>query len=86
MKQHTSIRPECLRPAATWVKPTGDEIKEVVKLAGLSGATAAEALGLGKGGGRTVRRWIGEDTSIPYAAWGVLCELAGLGIIWKNTD
>jgi hypothetical protein len=87
MKQHTSIRPECLRPAATWVKPTGDEIKEVVKLAGLSGATAAEALGLGKGGGRTVRRWIGEDTSIPYAAWGgVLCELAGLGTIWKNTD
>jgi hypothetical protein len=86
MKQHTFIRPECLRPAETWAKPTGDEIKEVINLAGFSRATAAKVLGLGKGGGRTVRRWIGGDTSIRYTAWAILCELAGLGIIWKNSD
>ena len=33
---------------------------------------------------RTIRRWIGEDTPIPYAAWAILCDQAGLGVIWKE--
>ncbi len=32
---------------------------------------------------RTVRRWIGNEMEIPYAAWCVLCAQANLGQIWK---
>jgi hypothetical protein len=31
-----------------------------------------------------VRRWIGEAAAIPYAAWALLCEFAGLGCVWKE--
>ncbi len=79
-----NIRLECLRPAARWQQPTGEEIREVLRLAGLTGGAAAKALGLGAKGDRTVRRWIGEETANPYAAWALLCENAGLGIIWKE--
>ena len=34
--------------------------------------------------GTWIRRWIGEDTPIPYAAWAILCDQAGLGVIWKE--
>ena len=81
-----NVRQECLRPAMNgWIRPTGQEVREVVRLAGLTGGGAARVLGLGAKGDRTVRRWIGEDSSIPYAAWAILCELAGQGIIWKDT-
>lgn len=80
----TAIRRECLNPAHSWVRPTGDEIKEVMRLAGLSGAQAAAKLGLGVGGGRTVRRWLAKDYEIPYAAWALLCYFAGLGLIFND--
>jgi|GEM_PF-4430255 hypothetical protein len=35
-------------------------------------------------GSRTIRKWIGEESEIPYAAWALLCEIAGLGIIWRD--
>jgi hypothetical protein len=38
---------------------------------GFTGGKAAKALGLGAKGDRTIRRWIGEDTPIPYAAWAI---------------
>ena len=53
-------------------------------LAGLTGGKAAKVLGLGPKGDRTIRRWVGEDTPIPYAAWALLCDYAGLGLIWKE--
>ena len=81
-----NIRLECLRPAAAgWQQPTGEEIREVLRLAGFTGGSAAKALGLGAKGDRTVRRWIGQDSEIPYAAWALLCDFAGLGSIWKQT-
>lgn len=81
-----NIRLECLRPAINgWLKPTGEEVREVLRLAGFTGGHAARALGLGLKGDRTVRRWIGEDSDIPYAAWAILCEFAGLGVIWKDS-
>jgi hypothetical protein len=81
----TNIRLECLRPANDgWEQPTGEEVREVLRIAELSGSRAAKALGLGEKGDRTVRRWIGEDSTIPYAAWALLCDLAGLGSIWKK--
>ncbi len=79
-----NIRLECLRPANDgWEQPTGEEIREVMRIAGFTGAQAAKALGLGAKGDRTVRRWIGQDSAIPYAAWALLCDFAGLGRIWK---
>ncbi|MBL3921631.1 transcriptional regulator, partial [Bacteroides thetaiotaomicron] len=29
------------------------------------------------------RRWVGGDTPIPFSAWAILVEYAGLGKIWK---
>jgi transposase len=84
--QNTNIRHECLSSAESWVQPSGEEIREVLRLAGgLSGSEVAKKLGLGSKGSRTVRRWISEEAEIPYAAWAILCDLAGLGIIWKNS-
>jgi hypothetical protein len=84
MKQRLNVRPECRQPAETWTPPTGEEIREVLRLAEFTGGKAAKMLGLGTKGDRTVRRWISEDTRIPYAAWALLCDCAGLGRIWKN--
>lgn len=78
-----NIRIECLRPAEDWTPPSGEEVRTVLHLAGFTGGKAAKALGLGAKGDRTVRRWIGEDSPIPYAAWALLCHFAGLGVIWK---
>lgn len=61
--------------------PTEQEVREVLHKAGHTGSGAARVLILGQGGDRTVRRRIGGQSPIPYAAWGVLCEYAGLGII-----
>lgn len=78
------IRIECLRPAEEWAPPTGDEVRHALKLAEFSGSKAARSLGLGSKGDRTVRRWVGGDSPIPYAAWAILCNFAGLGEIWKK--
>lgn len=80
------IRNGCLQPAVSWEQATGDEVREVLRLANFTGGQAARALGLGAKGDRTVRRWVGGDSSIPYAAWALLCDFAGLGMIWKQQD
>lgn len=80
-----TIRQECLQPyEKNWQQPNGNEVREVVRLAGFSGSQAAKALGLGTQGGRTVRRWIGQESAIPYTAWALLCDFAGLGHIWRH--
>lgn len=79
-----SIRASCLQPAASWEQPTGEEVREVLRLAGFTGSHAAKVLGLSSKGDRTVRRWVGGDSDIPYAAWALLCDFAGLGAIWKQ--
>ena len=84
MTNEANIRPECLRPAERCTQPTGEEVREVLKFAGFTGAKAAKVLGLGPKGDRTIRRWSGEETPIPYAAWAILCDCAGLGAIWKD--
>ncbi len=79
-----TIRQECLRSASSWAQPTGEEVREVLRMANFTGGQAAKALGLGTMGDRTVRRWVGEDSSIPYSAWALLCQFAGLGCIWED--
>ena len=49
MDHSISIRPECLRPAASgWVKPTGPEIREIIQRAGFTQSEAARLLGWGR--------------------------------------
>ncbi|WP_335930048.1 hypothetical protein [Paraburkholderia pallida] len=84
MDEQTSIRPECLRPANDfWIRPEANEVREVLRRGKLTGAKAAQILGLGTGGSRTIRRYTGGDAAIPYASWAILCEVAGLGRIWQ---
>lgn len=84
----TTIRPQCLRPAyQDWAQPTGPEIREVIRRTGMTGAGVGDFLGLSdKGGGRQVRRWISEESQIPYSAWALLCHAAGLGEIWQERE
>lgn len=81
----SNIRAECLQPAgSSWQQPSGEEIREALRLAGFTGKVAAARLGLGTKGDRTVRRWVSEDSEIPYACWSLLCNFAGFGCIWRN--
>jgi hypothetical protein len=86
MEYSTTIRPECLRRADDdWAQPTGPEIQEVIRRAGLTGSQTAKLVGVSvqtTGGSRRVRKWIAGENDIPYAAWAILCHVAGLGIIW----
>lgn len=54
----------------------------MLSMAGLTGGDAAKLLGISDG--RTIRRWTGGDSPIPFAAWAILCEAAGLGMIWAK--
>ncbi|WP_332309629.1 hypothetical protein [Achromobacter xylosoxidans] len=75
------IRSECLLPFSEgWQQPTADEVRAVVSMAGLTGGDTAKLVGISDG--RTVRRWTGGDAPIPFAAWAILCDVAGLGKIW----
>lgn len=80
-----AIRRECLRPAtAGWAQPTGPELREVVRLCGMTGSQVEDFLGMSSNNrGRQFRRWISEDANIPYSAWALLCARAGLGNIWE---
>ena len=78
------IRTACLQPATDWARPKGQEVAQAVRLAKLTAKQLAVYLGLGSQGGRTVRRWISEESKIPYASWALLCSFAGLGEIWKT--
>ena len=53
MTNDANIRLECLKPAERWAQPTGEEVREVLRLAGFSGSKAAKALAegtVGQGG------------------------------------
>ena len=83
------VRPETLSRANDWVRPTPDEVKEIIRRTGRTDGGISELLGLtpqsnksGRGN-RTVRRWTSGDVQIPYAAWALLAYEAGAGVIWK---
>jgi hypothetical protein len=79
----TLIKPANLLPFSdAWKAPEGEAIKEVLAKAGLTGAQAAQLTGTAND--RTVRRWTGGESNIPYAAWALLCDAAGLGQIWRK--
>ena len=74
------IRSVCLNPALTWTQPSVEEIRTAVAMSGYSQEEFAKKI---KVTGRTVRRWVSGEKTIPYAAWCILCNEAGLGKIWK---
>ncbi len=77
----TTIRVACLRPYSdAWPRPTGEEVREILRRAGLSGAQAARLVGVHDS--RQVRRWTAGEAPISYAAWAVLCDVAGIERIW----
>lgn len=77
------IRKECLVAFKEgWQQPTGDEVRAVLKMTGLSGKEAADMVGLENT--RIVRKWAGGAAPVPYSVWAILCERAGFGMIWKG--
>lgn len=91
------IRPETLIPfGLDWAQPTGEEVREILRLCGLTGSQAAALVGVSDG--RSVRKWCAFDPvevekakaegrktnmqQIPFAAWAILAERAGFGLIW----
>lgn len=80
-KNKQIIKPEYLCPFAKgWEQPDGEAVRAILKLANFTGEQAAKLVGLADS--RTVRRWTGNDSPIPYAAWALLCHAAGYGPIW----
>lgn len=78
-----TVRDVCLRPFDMgWEPPTADEVRYVLKKANLTGAAAARLTGIKDS--RTVRRWTGGETPILFSPWAILCDVAGLGQIWKK--
>jgi DNA-binding transcriptional regulator YiaG len=55
--------------------PTSDEVREVKRLSGKTGKQIADMLGVD---GRTVRKWVGGEREMPYAAWRLLVFSVGL--------
>ena len=56
-----------------FVQPEADEIRDTFKP--YTGSQVAQMLGLSDS--RSVRRWIGGDVQIPYAAWRLFLILTG---------
>lgn len=81
-----TLRLETLLPGRCFVEPTPEEVRLILREAGLTGGEAAAFLGMGRGGSRVVRRWCSGDASIPYSAWALLCWLAGKGQIWTPKE
>jgi len=60
MTNDANIRLECLKPAERWAQPSGEEVREVLRLAGLTGgkcwASARRATGRSGDGWARTRR------------------------------
>ncbi|MFM0562163.1 XRE family transcriptional regulator [Paraburkholderia sediminicola] len=80
---YLAIRRECFQPGIYWAVPTGAEIQEILRQAGLTDRAAAAFLGLKDKSGRHIRRWTSQENEIPYSAWALLCHAAGHGLIWE---
>ncbi len=76
-----NVRPETLVPFdCGWLQPHSDEIKHVLNFMNYSGSKAGKLVGVSS---RTIRKWIGGESPIPFAAWAILIESA-IGLkIWK---
>ncbi|EEJ5117673.1 TPA: hypothetical protein N2G45_002873 [Salmonella enterica] len=72
------LNPETLKPSFEWTQATADDVRLMLSICELSGSQAGSLVGVD---GRTIRKWTGGDSSIPFAAWALFVEEAGLGKI-----
>lgn len=63
-----------------WQQPRTDEIRAILKYIDISGAQAANLVGVNS---RTIRKWTGGEVAIPFSAWAILVEVAIGKKIWK---
>lgn len=75
------VRPESLRSAATWSKPTPEEITSALTRAGIKWDELAAISGHPD---MTVAKWHDGSESIEYMTWRFICERAGYGQIELN--
>jgi hypothetical protein len=74
-------RPTTRIPFAShkYAPPTPDEVQLVSsQILGLSGSETAKLVGVADG--RTVRKWIGGESQVPYSVWRLLLLEAGLAL------
>ncbi|WP_372830496.1 hypothetical protein [Pontibacterium sp.] len=71
-----NVRPETLKHRLTgeWVQPTAEEVREVLRVAELTGAAAGRLVGVSS---RQVRRWAGDENKIPFGPWWDLLKHIG---------
>lgn len=80
-----AIRKTCFLRFKDWTPPTPAEVRELISLTELTGSQVAELVGVASA--RTVRRWVGGQSPIPYSAWALLCWAAGYGVIvWGSSN
>jgi hypothetical protein len=78
--------------ASKWQTPAPEEVRSLLLAIGkrtglaLESQVVAGLLGLGHDGDAVVADWLEGRTTIPYACWALLCEMAGLGLIWRVGD
>lgn len=61
-----------------WIRPTGDDVRIIMQLAGFTESQAAQCAGVDQ---RSVRRWKVAEPAATYGAWCLLVHAAGLGFI-----
>ena len=73
----TDINPAAMLPFYNpeYQVPSSDEIRALLKSQGWTGARAAAIVGVDS---RTIRRWTGGESPIPYSCWRLLLINAGL--------
>jgi len=76
MTDDVELRPTTLRKFSDGYEvPSKYEVRAVVKQSGKTGAMLGDMLGVD---GRTIRRWVGGERDMPYAAWRLLIYSVGL--------
>lgn len=64
-----------------WLQPSAEEVRALLSYIKFSGSDAGKYVGVSS---RTVRKWVGGQSPIPYAAWAVLIERAIGKKIWVS--
>lgn len=73
------LTPDTLIPYVDgWIRPTGDDMRIILKLAGFTGSAAGNHVGVES---RQIRNWVAGKPSASYAGWCLLVKAAGLGDI-----
>lgn len=73
------LNPACLLPFSHgWERPTPDDVRLVLQLAGFTESQAGLCVGVDP---RTIRKWKAGAPAPTYAGWCLLVYAAGLGFI-----